>query len=265
MNKLLLFLGSSGTNQLIIEGIKKDIQNFHSFACSPLGGSWNDDESEMIFISDAEITGVNEVIKLLHNFDYVLLIYSGHGYVEASSGDTKWILKGGELSLRKVSSSIIKGVIISDCCRDFDEIALTQSLHKISASEASSRTLGAVNSRACYEKHVMSSRGEVDVLHACGLNQKSGISAENGSHFISALLRAAEEWRNEIRTIAGIGNCEVLDISDAFTRARKIVATTNSKQRPTYEITKALPCHPFAVASFKKEVRISEYIPLGIY
>lgn len=73
-----ILIGSlgGGKNSSFLPGIKKDINSFHKYLCSPRGGSWY--AHEIIELMDPTAEKVLAVTQMAAA-DYLLLYFSGHG------------------------------------------------------------------------------------------------------------------------------------------------------------------------------------------
>lgn len=98
------------------KGVYVDIRNYTRLLLSPQGGSW--DPSEIRHLDRPTAQNVRDWLAYFSTHDYVLVMFTGHGWY--SSVDRDRILELGNkeklqsIELRKGSS---KRTIILDCCQ----------------------------------------------------------------------------------------------------------------------------------------------------
>src|ERR1700683_71941 len=126
MIRRALIIGHPGTpgKENYCQGVIRDVANYKSYLKSPLGGMWNEEEINVLDQPNKHIA--NLCIGMLHQYDYTMTIFCGHGYHSNERSSTILELKPDtdyidSLALRRGAA---KHTLILDCCRRIERPSL---------------------------------------------------------------------------------------------------------------------------------------------
>lgn len=91
ISRKAVLIGDSGLTSNFLPGVEVDIRNYRDYLKSPIGGSWQDSEIELLIGKSGK--EVRDYISGLYN-DYIFVAYSGHGGFKRSTTSTVIELKG---------------------------------------------------------------------------------------------------------------------------------------------------------------------------
>lgn len=172
-------------------GVSVDIDNYCDYFKSARGGCWNDEEITISRdISTAECMRGIAYFKR-QNFDFFILVFSGHGGIVRGTDDTTMILtRDGRNTITESEFDGISSrqLNILDCCRDYYTPTAM-----IKASRAimllNSATLGDRNSiRTIYDRKIAQSAVSDYRMYACSAGERARGSSGSGGVFTSVLL-----------------------------------------------------------------------------
>ena len=228
------------------QGVYVDVENYKQYLCSALGGAWNTWEIEHL---DRPATwDVTAKINSMALTDYTMVIFCGHGYTHASTGNTILELKAGhEINAIDLRASSRKRTILLDCCRKvYAERLVRKSLFESAMNFAEPR-LNRNLCRRVFDDTVSRCSSGVVVGYACSSGEVAGEGATTGGYYSSSMLDSASKWLNsnqpgmwqpaEQRSIVRIHN-------DAIDNVK---ALSGGTQTPVIDKPRSDPYFPFAV------------------
>lgn len=206
MTRKAIMIGSPGpkNSATYLKGVDTDLHHFVSFLKSPIGGSWEDEETAGLYKSPSE-----NLIELFQsaNTDFLLVYFSGHGYQDLDEtniaiNDTESISISQLISLIKAP----KALIIIDCCRTFiDEVYSNFSGPEYLSFKS---LLDQTNTRDRFMQRISESMNGIAIAYSCSVGEYSG-DTELGGSYTYSLLKTSLQW-NERQYEE-----DVLTISDA--------------------------------------------------
>ena len=206
MTRKAIMIGSPGpkNSATYLKGVDTDLHHFVSFLKSPVGGSWEDEETAGFYNGPSEY-----LIELFQstNTDFLLVYFSGHCYQDIDEtniaiNDTESISISQLISLIKAP----KALIIIDCCRKF----IDEAYSSLSGPEYLSfkSLLDQPNTRDRYMQRISESTNGIAIAYSCSVGEISG-DTELGGSYTYSLLKTSMQWY-ECQNKEG-----VLSISDA--------------------------------------------------
>lgn len=168
IKKALLISNPGGEdNENYCAGVNIDMKNYKDYLMRPAGGGWY--SHEIIHLDRPTISQLNSELTRLTSCDYVLTVFSGHGYYSAKHKETVVELKEG-VDVQSTQLIIApKQTIILDCCR---VVALNVLLEKSLSEQFSlKRSMDLSNCRREYENQIMLSPKGTVIMYACDINE----------------------------------------------------------------------------------------------
>lgn len=177
------------------------MKNYHDFFISPEGGAWDDNTElhPMIdFSSDTILHDYIMMTEALNHVDYWLIVFCGHGYVNAND-DTVLCMKDGS----KVTGAQIKNMgkispprtLIVDCCREKDELDIPLLLDESLFSDTDMK----LNAQACktlYNRILESlPSGTFYEAYSTSIGECTGDTDTVGGVYSYNLLKIADETK----------------------------------------------------------------------
>ncbi|MBR3557955.1 MAG: caspase family protein [Bacteroidales bacterium] len=189
MNRKALLIGNSNG----LSGVKKDISNWESFLTSDIGGKWFPSEID-VEMNPSKISLMSKINTLKHRYDFVLVVYSGHG---AYSQGTILEINSNE---EYVFESDLKGIAprqisVFDCCRG---IVTMQDSIKESIKNLSVKNQFTSNIRQDYETRIMQAIPQQISLYACSIGE-SAYDSNDGGYYTKNLLKSTNLFVDEQR------------------------------------------------------------------
>lgn len=187
MNRKALLIGNSNG----LSGVKKDISNWESFLTSDIGGKWLPSEID-VEMNPSKISLMSKINTLKHRYDFVLVVYSGHGAY--SQGTILEINSKGEY----IYESDLKGIAprqisVFDCCRG---IVTMQDSIKESITNLSVKNQFTSNIRQDYETRIMQAIPQQLSLYACSIGE-SAYDSNDGGYYTKNLLESTNLFVEE--------------------------------------------------------------------
>ena len=206
MTRKAIMIGSPGpkNSTTYLKGVDTDLHHFVSFLKSPVGGSWEDEETAGFYNGPSEY-----LIELFQSTDtdFLLVYFSGHGYQDLDEtniaiNDTELISVSHLISLINAP----KALIIMDCCRQF----IDEAYSGFSGPEYLSfkSLLDQPNTRDRYMQLISESTNGIAIAYSCSVGEYSG-DTELGVSYTYSLLKTSLQWNERQHEE------DVLTISDA--------------------------------------------------
>ena len=168
-----------------LPGVPVDIHDYYSFFTSPAGGSWYDDEIDILLDPPQ-----HELLETLADieeadYDYVIVFFSGHGE-ETIDGTVLYINgKGEAVLLHNLTELSQRQLLIVHCCRVHQRIPVDISID----STVLSLSHNAI--RQAYEEMIEFSAPQQVILLSCDDGEATWGTA-NGGFYSRYLLDAIE-------------------------------------------------------------------------
>lgn len=226
MNRKALLIGNSNG----LSGVKKDISNWESFLTSDIGGKWFPSEID-VEMNPSKISLMSKINTLKHRYDFVLVVYSGHG---AYSQGTILEINSNE---EYVFESDLKGIAprqisVFDCCRG---IVTVQDSIKESLRNLSVKNQFASNIRQDYETRIMQAIPQQVSLYACSIGE-CAYDSNDGGYYTKNLLNSTNLFGDNQRFLT-------VGIAHQFGASKttiEVFEKENAIQRPDAFLPKCL-------------------------
>jgi hypothetical protein len=98
------------------KGVYVDIKNYQRLMLAPEGGAW--DASDIKHLDRPSASDVRSWLEVYSKYDYMLVMFTGHGWYSSNDGDRILELRKGEqLASSDMAKGAKKRTIILDCCQ----------------------------------------------------------------------------------------------------------------------------------------------------
>ncbi len=231
------------------KGVYADIKNYQRILTSAEGGAWEDGEIKHLDRPSAK--NVRYWITLFSVYDYVLVMFTGHGWYSAPDRDRILELKKGEeLASNDLLVGTKKRTVILDCCQKVHQESLMEKLaRQINFANASvGRTADRAACRKLFSDGVQAAPEGIIRLTSCAIGEVSTDDDTRGGRYNGSLIECLEDWalaQANNRFAIGASTFSVVAAHEcAAAKTRKLSA---EKQNPNIEKSKSAPYFPFAV------------------
>ena len=242
---IISYAGEAGEDGYC-DGVAKDVANYSSFLTSGVGGFWK--QSEIEKLDRPSVAAVRAKMKLFSNYDYVMVIFAGHGFHSETSKSTVLDLNAKEsidsTELRKGAS---KQTLILDCCRKKSRSIATETRDSMMKSAAEASVINPLECRKYYDKQIEECGSGIVVLNACSIDEYANDDALKGGYYSSSLLDASNGWVRSTR-IDTSETYKLLSIVSAHNQAvPSVQKKSGDRQNPVIEKPRTDKFFPFCV------------------
>lgn len=180
-----------------LSGVKVDIRNWRDFLKSPLGGAWA--AGEISLLENPSAAAVKVAALSLAAVDYSMVVYTGHGHLDAAS-DRTYTAIGLDPGLPV--STLTKGadrhtVVVDSCRRPTARLPTMDALAKL--VEKAEAQLSPEQCRRCFDQDVLACEPAHVTLYACSPGEFAHENERTGGYYTHHLLKATRDWFNENR------------------------------------------------------------------
>jgi hypothetical protein len=232
------------------KGVYADIKNYQRMLTSPIGGGW--ENSEIQHLDRPTAKNVREWLAIFSVIDYVLVMFTGHGWYSAPDRDRILELRKGE----KIASNDLlvgtkKRTVVLDCCQKVHQESLLEKQARQVAFSANASLWRSPNRAACqklFSDSVVAAPEGVLRLTSCAINEVSTDDDTRGGRYNGSLIECVEDWalaqaKKQFNVSPAVFSV-VAAHECAAERTRKM---SGGKQNPGIEKSKTTPYFPFAV------------------
>lgn len=229
------------------KGVYVDIANYQGILNSAEGGAW--ERTDITHLDRPTANSVREWIDSVAFYDYVFVVFSGHGWYSASKRDQILILrKGEELASIELRRGAKKRTVILDCCQQVHEESLNVKYARLMAYESRVRIADRSACRSLFSQRVEAAPAGIIQLTSCTPGEVSTDDDTRGGRYNGSLIECFEDWTraqaNNRYLVDGSTYSVVAAHECAATKTRELSA---NKQNPCIEKPRSSPYFPFAV------------------
>jgi hypothetical protein len=228
-------------------GVKKDVKNYRSFLLSPTGGLWG--ESEILEMNRPSVAEVREEVKGLSAFDYVFVVFVGHGWHSTDLDSTVIELRAGqELDSADLRLRDTKQTIALDCCRvQHPGMPEDRALREILAKAGP--TIHHEDCRRYYDERIEKCSEELVVMYACSKGQRAADDDEKGGIYTYNLLESSQAWARG-SSVDTSREFKILSVAAAHEQTVPLVERIRgNRQTPHIEKPRSGPYYPFCIVA----------------
>lgn len=237
MNRRAILIGASPISDPI-PGVYADLNTWHDFLCSNIGGAWDNSEIRVVdkhYTRQEIIAAVNSV-KMV---DYSLIVFAGHG--ETVIGNLPWsqtllhLTDDESILERDLNPGTPRCTLVLDCCRKSPEI-IEEAISFTDKSAAFKAQKSSIAYRTLYDKYLMSAESGLVTIYSTEI----GYGAADKYSFSQHMIYQAREWVKQ--------NKGVLSLSEGVFLASESIKQINPQQTPEYQGGRRLRHFPLAVS-----------------
>jgi hypothetical protein len=198
--------GRNATNHL--EGVNWDLKNYQNYLKDDIGGKWQD--AEIVVLHNKTSAEIKATIDRVRNFnwDYTLVVFTGHGYINARDKLTYLCVSDGDISENDLQTQCPKQTQIFDCCRSVEYVSESsnfsgQNLAKggtIGFVQANTHRRVITDARNKFETAINNSDKGICKAYSCIEGQTSGDNPNSGGVFSTALLKVGYDFGSRDRS-----------------------------------------------------------------
>ena len=183
MKKKILMIGNTDG----LSCVPIDIDSYHSFFTSPVGGNWCREEID-IMLNPTQRSLFNKIVEIEEaDYDYLITIFLGHG-AEQDCGTILYINAHGEfIGLHHLKNLSFKQLLIIECCRVPAQMPFELMFVDTGATVLS---LSRDPIRRAYEDRIRDCPPQEVILLACDAGEKAQ-GTPYGGRYSTFLLHAA--------------------------------------------------------------------------
>jgi hypothetical protein len=179
-------------------GVYVDAQNYKSYFTSPYGGYWSETEEILYFDKPAKSRIEIEIMDL-GNYDFSIIIFSGHGFYSSySDSNILELNKNERMDSIDLRLNANKRIIILDSCRKVHPEYITEDLLiKSKPFSESLSGLNRLNPEFCkeyYNKTIAKCENQLIVSYACDIKEFATGNSSKGGYYSSSLLKVSRNW-----------------------------------------------------------------------
>jgi len=232
------------------KGVYVDIRNYQRLMTSAEGGAWED--REVIHMDRPNAKDVRDMVTAISPRDYVLIMFTGHGWYSTAHKDRILELKAGEqILVTDLLGGAKKRTVILDCCQKVHPEALLEKLAR-SILNASGAEVGRVPNRgACrqlFDECVSNAPDSIVKLTSCSIGEYSTDDDERGGRYNGSLIGYVDDWVQAQAKDRFSRNPVAASIVAAHeAAAEKTRRLSADLQNPTIEKLRTGPYFPIAV------------------
>lgn len=230
-------------------GVLKDVENYRSFLRSAIGGAWKD--TEIAEMPRPSAVDVELKVKALSAFDYVLIVFSGHGWHSTTLDSTVLTLRTGqEIASADLRLAATSQTIILDCCRV--KHAGLPEVRKRALDEMLAKSASRFNREDCrryYDKRIGECEGKLVVMYSCGADQTAADDDQRGGVYSYSLLEACNDFaeKSTVDISRGYEICSVVQAHEAA--GTRVKLNSGSRQTPQIEKPRTSPYFPLCIVA----------------
>lgn len=253
VTKIALLISNPGETgkENYCKGVYADIKNYHRLLTSSEGGAWED--GEIKYLDRPTAKAVRECLSSFSVNDYVLIVFTGHGWYSAPDRDRILELRKGEnIASNELLLGTRKRTVILDSCQKVMQESLKDKVAResfLAANAAEARRTP--NREACRRLFLESIQAAPEGavrLTSCAIDEVSTDDDTRGGRYNGSLIECADDWialqakkqifaDSEMFSVVAAHEC-------AAERTRKL---SGGKQNPSIEKPKTGPYFPFVV------------------
>lgn len=227
--------GEIGDKDYCKTGVNADITNYKQYLTSLHGGAWESDEIDAV--KNITKDELQNYLLFLGNFDYSLLIFSGHGGYNIYTATTEiQINKNESVSVDDLFTDCERQLFIFDCCRSIPE--KMQKLLEKSVNFATTESYTDIRDiyKAQFDSYLKNSTKGIIQTFACNITETAQDWGARGGMFSYHLLHSARGDQD-------------MSIKDVFEIAgQKVIKSSGGRQHPQLYRPRSGETFPFYLA-----------------
>jgi hypothetical protein len=244
--KALLIGAPDDGETLYLDGVIVDVDRFHQYLKTPLGGAWRDEE--IVTLVSPHKREIDRALKFLADADYTFITFSGHGGYNSFERSIEIALRPGvTFGTRQFEGLTPKQTIVLDCCQKRFVPSIEAEALTIKFLTETAAFLNPVRARQEFDAWLSKCASACLVLKACSIDEFAYDGGAEGGLYSSTLIKMAEDFERYMETLEEF--TAVVDVEHIHRLARHDVQRLKAfLQNPDIEMPKSMkPLFPFAV------------------
>ena len=245
MNRRAVIISNPGEtgDEEWLGGVLKDVEHYRAFLLSSIGGLWR--RSEVVEMSRPSAAAVRQEVKTLPTYDYVLVIFTGHGWYSTDLESTVLTLRRGqEIDSAELRLATASQTLILDCCRR-KHPGMPEVRSLIADMAKAAPAIHPDDCRKYYNRRIRECGSELVVMHACEAGEAAGDDSQKGGVYSYNLLRSSKAWAGT-SPVDTSENYAILSVVQAHGATVPLV---RQSQTPHIEKPRTGPYYPFCVVA----------------
>lgn len=247
MKRKLIIIGNQGSiyENNYLPGVKKDVDNYLNFFGSANGGAWDDNEIvNRKFGWRVSLLRNLAMTLRMDGLDYVLVVFTGHGYAERNGDPYFELSSGEEISLSSLLNLFPyqKMLLIADSCQGYLSEELHKSLNEVLAFAHGGSYHSRAEMKERYNRLILNMNNRQKVMAAAASPGEYARDSSKGGYYSRSLLSAAEYLKNRSSRPAVYTIEQVHSIA-----ASEVSRETRSRQNPKLYPENIIDYPPFLV------------------
>lgn len=254
MRRRLYLIINDGGMSNYLPNVKTDKDNYLRFFQSPEGGAWDDNEIELFennFYFNRFENHINYLRHLGQPYDFLLIVFCGHGYSENGERFIEVRPEGECISLSQIQDVChrIRTLLITDSC-----LAIEGGLNEVRGINGIRTFSGDAEYRELckdiYNSAVMqTSEYSFTVGSAVSIGESAG-EDEHGGKYSQILLKTAIDIIEVLKTDPKHVNDNYASFSYIHDIAtNRVISLTKGRQHPTIQMSRSYHQLPFVVVA----------------
>lgn len=203
MNRKLILIANDGGEEAHLPGVPIDMENYKEFFKSAEGGAWDEDNEIQKFIDFSSAVALHDYIMMaidLYQVEYFLIVFCGHGYVNANNDTVLCMSDGSKVTVSEVRTWVryTPSTLIVDCCREKEEVDDAQLFEEALFSE----TVMQLDEGKCKENYNrmlgLLPSGTFYEAYSTRIGERAGDTDTLGGVYSYNLLKCAEEKKLQL-------------------------------------------------------------------
>lgn len=167
------------------------------------GGAWDENTEIHPMMDFSSATVLHDYIMMtedINHVDYWLIVFCGHGYVDTNNDTVLCMKDGSEVNVSQIKTWVkyTPCTLIADCCRDKEEIDVSQLLQESLFSDTEMK-LNAAACRTLYNRILESlPSGSFYEAYSTNIGERAGDTDTVGGVYSYNLLKSADETKRHL-------------------------------------------------------------------
>jgi hypothetical protein len=232
------------------KGVYVDVKNYQRLLASPEGGAW--ESNEVRHLDRPNVKDVREWLAVYSSYDYVFVLFTGHGWYSYADRDRILELRKDEhIASVDLVQGAKKRTIILDCCQKVHPESLTEKralANAIYAKAAERRSPDRTTCRKLFDNGIQEAPSGIIKVTSCATGEISTDDDYRGGRYSGSLIECADDWSDaQAKDTYSRGTATISISAMHECAADKTRKLSGNLQNPTIEKPRTSPYFPISV------------------
>lgn len=190
MKRRALLIGSPLSGKNFLVGVKDDIENFHRFLTSSIGGGYTRDE--IVYLKHPSVSDIRYVLNSFVHADIMTVYFSGHGF-RKNNEDYICLAEKSFFPVKSLLIPAKRHQIFIDACRTPIDTRFIGDVISGIGFHFSTDNIGLA--RRLHHNYIEQSPLGGSIIFSTSKNQPS-FDSESGGVYTKSLMTALHNWSN---------------------------------------------------------------------